>query len=81
MSLNEKPLAKAHALFYKGLKAVGENESKINVAFRVAGLPWAFFFRLSKLGMAPVLAPFSVGIGPFWRSRGLKFRRGTVAGP
>ena len=31
MSPERKPLAKAHALFDKGLKAVGGNESKINV--------------------------------------------------
>ena len=46
---------------------------------RVAGLPSALF--VSKLGMDPVLAPFSVGMGSFGRSRGSKFRRGTVAGP
>ena len=33
MSLKKKPLAKAHALFYKGLKAVGGSESKINVVY------------------------------------------------
>ena len=27
----KKPLAKAHALFYKGLKAMGGNDSKIDV--------------------------------------------------
>ena len=31
MSPKKKPLAKGHALFYKGLKEVGGNESKINV--------------------------------------------------
>ena len=31
MSPKRKPLVKAHALFYKGLKAVGGSESKINV--------------------------------------------------
>ena len=34
MSPQKKPLAKAHLLFYKGLKAVGGNESKINVVYR-----------------------------------------------
>ena len=38
-------------------------------------------FRLSKLGMAPVLVSFSVGMGPFGMSGSSKFRRGTVAGP
>ena len=33
MTPEKKPLAKAHALFYKGLKAVGGNESKINVVY------------------------------------------------
>ena len=28
-----KPLAKAHALFYKGLEEVDGNESKINVVY------------------------------------------------
>ena len=37
--------------------------------------------RLSKLGVAPFLAHYSVGMGPLWRSVGSKFRRGTVAGP
>ena len=31
MSPKRKPLAKAHALFYKGIEAAGGNESKINV--------------------------------------------------
>ena len=31
MSPRMKPLAKAHALFYKGLKSVDGNDSKINV--------------------------------------------------
>ena len=35
MRLQKKPLAKAHALFYKGLKAVGGNESKINVVYGI----------------------------------------------
>ena len=37
-------------------------------------------FRLSKLGIDHVLAPFSVGMGPSGRSGGSKFRRGTGGG-
>ena len=33
MSPKRKPLAKAHALFYKGPKEVGENEFEINVVY------------------------------------------------
>ena len=33
MSPKRKPLAKAHALFDKGLKEVGGNKSKINVVY------------------------------------------------
>ena len=33
MSPKRKPLAKAHALFYKGLKEVGGDESKIHVVY------------------------------------------------
>ena len=33
MSPKRKPLAKAHALFYKGLKEVGRNGSKIHVVY------------------------------------------------
>ena len=33
MSPNRKPLAKAHALFYKGLKEVDGNESKIKIVY------------------------------------------------
>ena len=33
MSLQEKPLAKAHALFFKGLKSMAGDESKMNVVF------------------------------------------------
>ena len=33
MSPKRKPLAEAHALFYKGLKEVGGDESKIHVLY------------------------------------------------
>ena len=38
-------------------------------------------FSSLKLGMVPFWSPFSVGMGPFGRSGGSKFRRGTVARP
>ena len=34
-SSKRKPLAKAHASFYKGLKEVGRNESQINVVYGI----------------------------------------------
>ena len=54
--------------------------ASIRKVCRVAGQPLGPF-RLSKLGMVPVLAPFSVGMGPFGNPGDRNFDAGPSRDP
>ena len=74
MSPQKEPLAKTHALFYKGLKTVGENESKINVVCGKFRMSFFVGGAMARLEMSPKRKPLAKVHSLFYK--GLKEVRG-----